>query len=756
MLLVLLSGLKQTLDPAVGPVPACRLPQVKLILLSLTLLVTPAKGSGALTPAPDPVPAAAGEVKATTSHDQSRRELLRRLGQEIRSGQLGAARQTARRYLILDPGNGAMAYNLACLETRLKDRAAAWQALVRAFATGFTDVRQAAGDPDLAAWQGEARFDSLLTACRERLQRQSRERGLILSDGYWSEEIALLPGDGSTGDETWPRATFRARFDGDGLEIHAQVTDSHFRDRIQPWRHGDGFLINLVAPPVADGYESQRFFAFGFGLEDGLPSGALLRRHAEPILQRVIELAPKIRLGADSNHVDYTIRIPWRSSAPYAPPLDSLLGLNVTYLSVDAAGRRRRLAQMPDPQVDADTSSWRRYALLALQPSERSRPTLQGRVSTTVVADEPLSAELLAWVPRREPAELQILIRDTSGGTVPDVGRPREPVLLQSGLNRWNHRLDLTELPTGLYSLEASVVLSSGLMTQWHQPLLRYDSGWPTTVAGRLAAIPALEHAAVRLRLDAVANALARHHPHDDPSPTGATMAELVRMLDRAEDTGSVLPAGGTFVAACSTSSGQPLALSLHLPPQKGEDQAILLVLLPDANRAETWLAERVGRTLAGQCDLQVLVPHLDPAGDDLDAAALAALSWGRDRFGPGTLLLGGLDTGGSVALRLSLEHPALVQEVLLVAGAGFDPWPGRTAKEFDLLPAGRTNALTYTLIVFPKAGTTGTPARHVARAMTDAGYKLELQELREGAYGPSQGAGLVCNWILNRPGRAD
>jgi pimeloyl-ACP methyl ester carboxylesterase len=118
------------------------------------------------------------------------------------------------------------------------------------------------------------------------------------------------------------------------------------------------------------------------------------------------------------------------------------------------------------------------------------------------------------------------------------------------------------------------------------------------------------------------------------------------------------------------------------------------------------------------------------------------------DRFTPRTTWLAGLDRGADLALQLSLREPALCDTVLLVAGAGFAPFPRRKPYEVKQLLGARPNRLPYTIVTFPGAAGPDQPAARLAEAMEQLDFDVRVLPRFEGEYSPSSAAGLIFDWL--------
>jgi len=706
---------------------------------SLTLGIGLSLGLGLLVQGlPQAVVSAAKEpaARSNPSHtnrgektSEKRRELVRELSRQIRAGDLVGARETAIRYLSHFPGDGTMTYNLACLESRLANSDAAWLALQEAFALGFTDLRLMATDPDLEALRQDEHFAAWLQDCRKSLSRRARAHAMTLREGYWSENIELVPNDGSPGDNLWPQVSIKMRYSEGGLGISAQVQASQFNTHPQPWRHGDGFLVNIVIPPENESFESQRFFSFGFGLVDNQPVGVFIGRHGERLDQRVVQLDPKIRFLGDDT-ASYSLQIPWQSVAPYAPPLDSLLGVNVCYLSVGRDRMHRSVSLVPDPHPQADHTNWRRFAPVNFRESDRSSPVLRGRVTNSVVGSEPISLELLAWVPTTGQGKLSIQIQDIAGRSVVESGPANVTVPLTAGLNRWERFADLAALPSGPFLVKVQLALSEDQSLWWQTSLLRLRDNWYEIFMERLAALRPEEQPSVQFRLKAVSDALTHHHPRDDPSAIGTTLTEAGLLVQRAEKSSTILPASGPALVALPGRRDQWVLCSLFLPVGFQPDATLqLLVLLADPSGSEANWARHIGDTLPEKTDLVVLVPHLNSTDttqpDDILLDIAATIAWGQSRFRAGPALLVAMDSAAEDAMHFSLRYPELCQEILLMVTATFEPWPGRDQIGLQKLLAAQQNQISYTIADLPgSTGGTG-QAQALSAALRESGFQV-------------------------------
>ncbi|MHB8078988.1 MAG: tetratricopeptide repeat protein [Candidatus Krumholzibacteriia bacterium] len=738
-----------------------------LIVLAATVVPTaapPTAGAAPAMAAAGPTGAAPAAATEPAPAWRERSELLTAFGERMRAADLDGAAATARLLVERFPADGDLAYNLACVEARRGETAAAWTALERALASPLADPRQAERDADLASLRGDPRFARLLADARDRLRARAAAAAVVLRDGYPSGEFPLLPDDGSPPDADWPTVTVRLEANGAGLTVRGQVVDSHFRDRRQPWRNGDGFRVTFVVPPAqgGSGFDGDRSFGFGFGLQDRRGIGALVETDGIATPIEVLGLAPKVRLAPDGRTAFYTMQVPWASLAPYAPPVDTLLGVNISYLSVGNDRVRRVAALVPDPALLGDGSPpWRRYAPVTLRPSDRSLPRLGGAVANAVVTDAALDISLAAWLPRPLTATVRVEILDVADRSVVASGGDDVTVAATAGLNTWQRRADLTPLPSGPFRVRATLA-AAGLDTlHWQTEVLRLDPAWTGTARAAAAkAVPA-ERPSLDYRLDAIDAELASREPRTLPSRLTATLLETGRLLQRLERTGTVLPDSGLFLAAWRDAAGALRPCPVRLPSGFSRSRPHRLLLLAsgrgsDAGRAALGVIDRLGPV----GDLVAAAPELPDAAPTAPATdAAAALRWLRELAPPRETCLAGFDAGAADALALSLTLPGLCDRVLLIVGTGVEPWSGSTPPALAAALRARPNTLPYTVL---DLGTDAAPpatspapgpgqpaaAREIAGLLRAAGLRVEEASGAPGAPSLQEIANRLTAWL--------
>lgn len=588
-----------------------------------------------------------------------------RVIQLARSGQVDQARSTLDTYLQAHPTDGTMYYNLTCLDLVLRDTEHALASLEKALANGYTNFRLMESDPDLQSLRDDPRYQELVAAAEASFQEDFQSRALLLDEGYPGREVEL-PSNVSGADAA-VRAFVSAVFDRVALRVRLDVADAGYSDAALPWEGGSGVLVNLILPLSPEDYESRRYFSLGFHAAKGRPAAVLIARHGQVLMQPVPGLEPVIEREGD--RVRYDITIPWEQFAPYAPPLDQELGLNVFYLARSAGPSREVCALMPETRLSFEASPWRRYVPVSFLDSDRSAPVLRGRLYNRLCESDSLGLQLALRCREEGTAEARFRILD-------DDGAPLQPPVAvdfpaEADLNFFNANIDVAGLPVGSYRLRTELQTPDGDRFEATYAFDRFEKGWVRRLDERIHELKTREQSTLKYHLFRLARRLERRHPQDPAGALRAAYAEVAGMVVRCEQGGSCLPENGLFRGGFSTDAMTHRFCSMYLPTgyREFETPQVLMVLPPEPG-SEDALAVRIGSALEGRSETIVLVPQSSGdssiATDRAAAHTIQAMQWAQELFGSGAVTLAGIGQGSDAALEASLQRPDLCQEILL------------------------------------------------------------------------------------------
>ncbi len=582
---------------------------------------------------------------------------------------LDTARMLLAEMLRLEPANPLLHYNKACVTSRTGETGEALAALRRAAELGFDDVRTMEADPDLANLRRFPGYAELIGELVDDLLAMSRDGRLDLPDGVWRPLGALR--DRSGGAEI----DLDLMFDAAGVHLRATGPAAVLRPAGGDPRGGE-LRLTLTAPDSSRSFDTRRAWRFGFHGSGDAPRGRLLGLPGRPLNQPVADLAPAFAAGPAPGTISLLATVPWAYLAPYAPPADTLFGINVGHTG---PGRFDHLVR--DPALADPAAPWHRFRPVTLSLGADSPPLLATRLSTALAGAAPVTMEVSAWLPRGGAAILSTDVTDAQGTSVVSTGDTAENVDLRPGLNAWTRQADLSGLPDGPYTLHATLEPADGPPLAWRGEVLRYRGGWLSRTRDRAKPVHPLERPSVLWRLELIADELAGRDMRTYPAPLWTTIDEVEILLARHGGTASILPEAGTMMVACPAESGRLLQQTLVF--EAGWDSAddeMLYVVLDAGGRRVSELAPLLADAAAsgplparrGRVFACPALPAARPDvwDDGTRTAARTAVAWLRERFPGRPLALVTLD-GSSAAEELRHENAAAVREAVAFAPGG-------------------------------------------------------------------------------------
>ncbi len=706
---------------------------------------------------------AAGSTDAQAPLD--RRQAVSQINDLMRQDRRAEALPLCRAYTAAYPDDAAMLYNLACLENTVGDEARAEPAYEAALAAGFSDFELAAADPDL---QGS--LHSVVVAHNEaelaRLAQLADRQALTLEMNTWSEPRELIvhgPRPLADPDRDLPR--LRLRWQETFLELEL-TADRHWADAIAaanraPWNGGPGLFLSLSVPDGSSDLESANHFLFAFGIEPKGNVGAMFVT-SQGHWQLVSELTPKLKNETD-DRLRLTATIPWQALMPYNPVVDTPLGLNAT-LVIPSGPERRRASLVETTDTTNPLARHRRFARLDFQTDSIDTDLFVGRLDDSLSRDHPLELDLVAVSTTAGEAVLSLNFMDQAGRSVLPQGPIKGRITLQKGTNHFTRQADFGSLQAGGYLLQAELVFPSGRSQTWGATVLHLPAGWQDRFEESATMVAQPEQATVRYVLDTITAAVANHRQRRNPGAIVASLMDLDQMLADAAETGTILPAKGSFVLVYPGPRGENRLCRIYLPAGREHvDGVNPILVLEHGVGHEARLAARIGRnyefgnrkpTLKTGNDDRFpiyLVPELRPqtAGlpADLLAEAEACRRWALAYFQtPGVSLVGVDELGGTV-LQMMERAPRELRGLLIFAGGGLNPWP-LAQPDFLRRQLGPPPAdLPLTWIDFVMETDDAGQAPAILQALQDLGYQVDASRKVRGSLSLTQVADRVVLW---------
>ncbi|MBU8870840.1 MAG: hypothetical protein KOO60_08285 [Gemmatimonadales bacterium] len=690
-------------------------------------------------------------VSAGWSRDQApevsaRDQMILRMLQLGRAGRIADAREAMRSYLVDNPTDGVMFYNLTCLDLMLDEKEQALQDMERALSNGFTNFRIIETDRDIRSLRNDPRFVEMVTRSEEKFRSTFQSRALFLDEGYLAEGIVLHPAPQVTASGGSLNPEISVSFNSTGLQINLSVDDFCSSEETPPWKGGCGVLVNLVQPMSPDDYESRRYFSFGFYSLNGRPQAVLVGKHGKVLLQPEPGLVPVItRQGSLST---YEIAIPWEQFKPYAPPLDQEMGLNIFYLGAGQGASRPVYSLMDEENLSFSASPWRRYVPINFLTSDRTVPVMRGRLYERLAQGDSLGVQLVLWSETEGQAQCSLSIHPQGNPTV-TVGTPVGEIFpCETELNFLNTYIPLNEIPSGSYNVLAEISGPGGLTFTQEFPFDNLEQDWISSLNERVYALKIPEQSTLYYHLFALARQLDYRHPQEEASGLHMARAEVVRLIELCEAGGSCLPDSGLFRGGFTSDVMTQRFCSMYLPQGYREwDSPQLLVVLPPEPGSEDDLARSLGEALAGKAEVIVMVPQSHgysslALGKTADETALA-LEWARSLFSGGPVTLVGLGKSTDAALETSLRRPDLCKEVFIEGDQIYSDLIGFSEAAVWEALGDRSNPIPYYL-------THGTLASPRLPVIVPSMRKLGLEVTTLSVNAPAMNAAALATWFLS------
>lgn len=594
------------------------------------------------------------ETLAQTEYEDIRRPALRLLGAQLHAGLQDLARDSLRTYLVAHPGDALMRYNLACLVALTGDTAGALEQLDRAVDSGFRKLNQPSNDPDLAMLHGDVRLIRRMRAAKNAKVQLMQERWFTLVEGEWSEPVDLWSEPADAPGQ--PSGSVRIRYDAEGLDFELEPPPGTTED----------IWLTVVLPRSLEDFASRRWREYR--LRPGRDTQLTLIGQGN-----VRRTGQKLGRVNDSD-VPWRWHLPWSSQHPNRPPVELVLGFNVT-LRADEAAPARRWQLIPDPFVGSPREDERVFVPVSLDPGWAPAPLLAGRLDRYLAVGDTVSVEF--GIQGLPGGEARFRLRASAGQTTERTQRLER---VDPDLAFVTIPYDLAGLPHGWFELSAEVTAPDGRRLSWSDRGFRLSPDWFVERQPRLEEIPDAEQAILQHRLFRVLRGQQQIRSDESPVDLVADMAAADVLLERFDRSGSLLPVEpGQFEAAFPRGRDALHPCWLVLPESaQRQGQEVVIVAVESEEDGEA-LARALADARPVDDARTMLVVAATYSGGDIRSAAgtiLNAASWAQALFQPRASHLVGIAAGAEPSLRAVALAPDAWASLKLIPRGDFDPWP--------------------------------------------------------------------------------
>ncbi len=253
-------------------------------------------------------------------------------------------------------------------------------------------------------------------------------------------------------DETsLPEINLSMSFDEMALLIKAYVKDDHFRDGDRSWRYGDGFFINFVTPQKQQSDSSDKFYAFGFSMENGNPIAITVNKDGTYFPKLLWPPAPEIKIDSASMIAGYLIKIPWTNVYPFNPLKKNFAGINIVYISKND-DRSRKINMLIEDNYDTELTNFRKFIPLHFQQSAKSKLQFAFSLRSNLISSPENQINYFVYAPGKTDAEIKFVI--AKEGTI--ITSKQSSYSFEEGFTKFVRDIFLADKP-GLYTISISM-----------------------------------------------------------------------------------------------------------------------------------------------------------------------------------------------------------------------------------------------------------------------------------------------------------
>lgn len=606
---------------------------------------------------------------AQTVYEGRRIDALRLLGALYREARHEESARLIAEYLEDHPCDAVMTYNLACVQALGGAVDTARRTLDRALALGYPRLESVLAEDDLTALREDGSLDSLVTLHREQRVEQRRAASVTLIEGEWSEFLPLVAELPECAPPP-PRARVRFGSDPSGFHVEIEADESSLDDL--------EFDLLVGVPRGPETLRTDRVRVFAAKATEPL---RLVRwNEHEPSQPEVTG-----RVAPDGPRVVHTIA--WSDLPGLGPPIDPVVAVNVRLRPVGAP--LATLALVADPFVGSASVRDRRHGEVAVMPDVPAAPWFRGKVASNTVVGDTASVDLVAQGLAGGRAELRWTIRhrDPVSGDETQQVVARRDVDLEPDIAFLAASVPLDTTLVGEIRLVGALLPDDGDVRTWSTRILRLDPDWFVDQRARVdSTVRAIERPLVEYRLFRVLESVRRANADDPIDPLTGPVAEVERLLARAERTGTVVPEHGpepsTFRIAVPAGGRSMAPGWLQRPAHATVDEdAAVVVTTTDGVDAAAEPPDLLGAGVlaASRARARVLVPVQEQPGDPAHGERIVegATEWTRAFHGGEDVVVTTHGVAANPTVRRSLLASSGVERIHVLVDAGFDPWPG-------------------------------------------------------------------------------
>ncbi len=296
-------------------------------------------------------------------------------------------------------------------------------------------------------------FSSKLFLCQTSIPKE-----LLIQENLWTSlslpAYALIP-----------KVDLLISFNTHELLIEADVKYNHFKDGERSWRYGDGFYINFVTPDKNETEISNKFYGFGFSIENKKPVSVLVNKDGIYFPDYDAPPIPEIIIDSTSKTAHYKIRIPWNNVYPFHPIKNNIAGINIVYISQNDDGSRI-IQKLVEDDYDTERTNLRRFLPVKFSFAKKHNNFITGEIKERVTNSRKNSIDIFIRSTKKVKSRISVVI--SSDGITP-IKKSFTKTLLP-GINKIKYSVKLPK-NNGLYTITAKL----NDTTKWNDNIYKYS-----------------------------------------------------------------------------------------------------------------------------------------------------------------------------------------------------------------------------------------------------------------------------------------
>jgi predicted esterase len=594
----------------------------------------------------------------------------------------------------------------------------------------------------------------------------------IIIDGNldeWSsvKEFPINLAQGGKRIDPSPDITVTARFAFDPERFYAAIKaiDDAFEFPNRSWRYGDGLYLTFIDP--FQGNESDRFYTFGFSLQEDKETKVLVNRDGEyfpgPLLK---DVDLKIIPDTTQKILLYEISIPWKYVIPFKPFIHDKWGINLTYVDRDH-GKRKILQLYQDKRYDTEASNLRRGAIFNFISHIPEVHEFQASVNASHFYHDSEKIITSAINSPDGRSNWKILYELSSA----KINRSStEKINLNKGMNLFRFNLEIENYPSGVYVLSLGIINDKGSLKfredmqffvlnrdefdELNSKLVEAKDKEPFKKDIRYReSLPTLE-----IRLEWVKQYMDESPPFADIKSLELWFQEIDILYKNVDEGKPALFFPGEIgrLAHRSKIDNSLQPYSVFIPFTYDEKKPIpLFVTLHGSGIDERKTIYSVSRMILRRGNFIVLAPKARGLSDwylgDSGKDVIECINHLKKLYNidEKNIILDGFSMGGYGAWRLGLLHPELFKAVIIKSGAVSPPLSLKGENIIDLLDRGK--GVNFFIVHGDKDNAVSVEnSRKAVQRLKELGIPHTYLEVKDAAHGGYDKWNEIFRW-LNR-----